>query len=378
MLGAAWAPPTRDPLRHRGPDAHGEYRNGNLWFGHRRLSIIDLSELALQPMLSTSGRYVICYNGEVYNYRELAAELSLDGLRSRSDTEVVLRAFESLGVESFAKLNGMFAFAMYDTQARKLWLVRDRLGIKPLYFRVDSEGLAFASEIKAIRAASDGPLTCDLSALHEFLYYGNSLGGRTLLCGIRQLLPGHYLELDLHSFTWGVHQYWSLRQQAGRERQVQSSTGEMIAETRRLLEQSVRRQLVGDVPVGVFLSGGIDSTAITAFASKHYPGRLATYSAGFDDQSGPDERPKARRVAQLYGTNHHELSVGGSAVADVVEKMVYHHDLPFSDAANVPLYLMASQISSQTKVVMQGDGGDELFGGYRRYVTLRLYRLLHV
>ncbi len=280
MLGAAWAPPTRDPLRHRGPDAHGEYRNGNLWFGHRRLSIIDLSELALQPMLSTSGRYVICYNGEVYNYRELAAELSLDGLRSRSDTEVVLRAFESLGVESFAKLNGMFAFAMYDTQARKLWLVRDRLGIKPLYFRVDSEGLAFASEIKAIRAASDGPLTCDLSALHEFLYYGNSLGGRTLLCGIRQLLPGHYLELDLHSFTWGVHQYWSLRQQAGRERQVQSSTGEMIAETRRLLEQSVRRQLVGDVPVGVFLSGGIDSTAITAFASKHYPGRTRRATQG--------------------------------------------------------------------------------------------------
>jgi len=152
---------------------------------------------------------------------------------------------------------------------------------------------------------------------------------------------------------------------------VLSSVEEIIVETRRLLEEAVRRQLVSDVPVGVFLSGGVDSSAITAFASKHYSGRLATYSAGFDDLDGVDERPKARKIAAHFGTEHHELQIHGAGVADLVEKMVHHHDMPFSDAANIPLYLMASQISGMTKVVLQGDGGDEVFGGYRRYVTLR-------
>jgi len=374
---AASAAGARQSIRHRGPDASGEYCDAHLWFGHQRLSILDLSELALQPMVSGSGRYVICYNGEVYNYRELARDLSLCDLRSHSDTEVVLRAFEVLGVGSFRRLNGMFAFAVYDKDARKLWLVRDRLGIKPLYYRLDEQTLTFASEIKAIRVLTDHAPACDLSALHEFLYYGNTLGGRTLYRGIQQLRPGHYLELDLRTFACTVEAYWSLKYQARLEAQIRSPTAATIAETRRLLEEAVRRQLVSDVPVGVFLSGGVDSTAITAFASRHYPGRLATYAAGFGDPHGVDERPKARRVALHYGTEHHELFIAGGGVPDLVEKMVHHHDMPFSDAANIPLYLMAAQISKQTKVVLQGDGGDELFGGYRRYVTLRYYRLLH-
>jgi len=341
------------------------------------LSIIDLSDLARQPMRSASGRYVICYNGEVYNFRELARDLALDNLRSTSDTEVVLRAFEALGTASFARLNGMFAYAIYDAEAQKLWLVRDRLGIKPLYYRIDAERLTFGSEIKALRALDHRETQCDLSSLHEFLYYGNTLGGRTLYEGIQQLLPGHYLELDLRAFTHSVQPYWSLRQQADLRHMIHAPAGELIAETRRLLEAAVRRQLVSDVPVGVFLSGGVDSTAITAFASRHYQGRLATYSAGFDDRNGVDERPKARRIAAHYGTDHHELFIAGGSVAELVEKMVHHHDMPFSDAANIPLYLMAQQVSRQTKVVLQGDGGDELFGGYRRYATLKYYPLLH-
>jgi len=327
--------------------------------------------------MSGSGRYVICYNGEVYNYRELARELSLCDLRSHSDTEVVLRAFEAIGVDSFRRLNGMFAFALYDKEAQKLWLVRDRLGIKPLYYHLDHQRLAFASEIKAIRALTDQAGVCDLSSLHEFLYYGNTLGGRTLYRGIQQLQPGHYLELDLRTFTWTIRPYWSLKDQARRENQIASSTAATIAETQRLLDEAVRRQLVSDVPVGVFLSGGVDSTAVTALASKHYQGRLATYAAGFDDRGAVDERPKARRVALHYGTDHHELFIAGGGVPDLVEKMVHHHDMPFADAANIPLYLMAAQISQQTKVVLQGDGGDELFGGYRRYVTLKYYPVLH-
>ncbi len=364
-------------LHHRGPDAHGEFSDQSLWLGHVRLSILDLSCAGNQPMVSADGRFVIIYNGEVYNFRELAVELSLGNLRSHSDTEVILRAFEKLGLASLVKLNGMFAFALYDKQLQKLWLVRDRLGIKPLYYRLDDQCLMFASEIKGILTLSKDPPACNIDSFHEWLYYGNSLGGRTLYQGIKQLLPGHYLELDLKSFQCVIHEYWSLNEQAGRSDTVCHNTRDMISETRRLLEEAVRRQLVSDVPVGLFLSGGVDSSAIAAFASRHYKGRLATYSAGFDFAQDGGELPKAKRVAALYGTEHHEIHIAGVDVGYLVEKMVDHHDMPFWDAANIPLSLMASQISAQIKVVLQGDGGDELFGGYRRYSTLSHYGWMH-
>lgn len=364
-----------DLIRHRGPDASGTYADGTVWFGHVRLSILDLSEAGNQPM-SAGDDLVITYNGEVYNFRDLAAELSLSGLRSGSDTEVILRAFEKLGLSSLKKLNGIFAFAIYDRRAQKVWLVRDRLGVKPLYFSIDEDGLCFGSEIKSIvELRGKGP-ECDLSSLHEWLYYGNALGGRTLYKGIRQLKPGHYLELDLRSFTHTVREYWSLQQHVNGGPPVEASSEEIIATTRSLLETAVRRQLVSDVPVGIFLSGGVDSSAITALASRYYEGKLATYSAGFDDMDGTDERLKARRVAEHFGTEHHELYIEGARIADLVEKMVHHHDMPFCDSANIPLYLMAAEISAKTKVVLQGDGGDEVFGGYRRYVTLRYRHLM--
>ena len=356
-------------IAHRGPDARGEFRDGPLWLGHVRLSILDLSAAGNQPMATPDGRVVLSYNGEVYNYRDIAAELSLAGLQSTADTAVVMAAFARLGSASFRKLNGIFAFGIYDRERRKLWLVRDRLGVKPLYYQLDDRGLAFSSEMKGVLALTGDAPVCNVAALHEWLYYGNALGGRTLYTGIAQLPPGHFLELDLDTFEPRVAPYWQLREQAA-EPAIEGSTEALVAETRRLLEAAVRRQLMADVPVAVFLSGGVDSSAITAFASKHYPGKLATYAAGFDDLQGVDERPKARRVAAHFGTDHHELQIGGAVLPDLVEKMVRHHDLPFADPANIPLYLMASTISSTTKVVLQGDGGDELFGGYRRYVTL--------
>lgn len=363
-------------INHRGPDAYGAYSDGNVWLGHVRLSIIDLSGAANQPMVTEDNRFVVIYNGEIYNFRELAYSLSLEALRTHSDTEVVLQSFAKLGVDIFSQLNGMFAFAIYDKQTKKIWLVRDRLGIKPLYYRIDSRGLAFGSEIKAITALSEEVLTCEISSLHEWLFYGNTLGEYTLYHGVRKLLPGHYLELDLATFTHKIVEYWSPSKQA-RLPQIKESQKDLAKGVRHLLEQAVKRQLVSDVPVGIFLSGGIDSSAITAFASKHYGGRIATYSAGFDFDKGVNELSKARRVADFYGTEHHEIHISGFEVADVVEKMVHHYDMPFSDAANIALYLMAIQISGQTKVVLQGDGGDELFGGYRRYVTLNNYHLLH-
>jgi asparagine synthase (glutamine-hydrolysing) len=367
-----------EALRHRGPDAQGQYQEGPVWLGHTRLSILDLSAAGSQPMRSDDGRYAISYNGEVYNFRQLAKEVGADDLRSRSDTEVVLRLFARHGVASLARLNGMFAFALHDKLARKLWLVRDRLGIKPLYYHMGRDGLAFASEIKGVIALTGETPACAIASLHEWLYYGNALGGRTLYEGIQQLLPGHYLELDLETRQYSVHEYWSLRKQAEDAAGAHIDAQAAVTETRRLLELAVQRQLISDVPVGVFLSGGVDSSAITAFAARHYEGRLATYSVGFDFATDGGELPKAKRVAEHYGTDHHEFHIAGAHVGELVEKMVQHHDLPFGDAANIPLYLMAREISRHTKVVLQGDGGDEVFGGYHRYALAPRYRLLHV
>ena len=363
-----------DSIRHRGPDAQGQFADGEVWLGHVRLSILDLSDAASQPMATPDGRYVICYNGEVYNFAELARQLDLNNLRSHSDTEVVLRAFAKLGVDSIKLLNGMFAFAVYDKQAKKVWLVRDRLGIKPLYYRFDKNGLSFASEINAL----DGQeLQCDLSVVHEWLYYGTTLGERTLYQGIHKLLPGHYLELDLATFSSKIECYWSPTHYSGCDKYT-GSVDERIQQTRNLMERAVKCQLVSDVPVGVFLSGGVDSSAITAFASRHYAGKLATYSVGFDFDKGINELPKAKKIAQLYGTDHHEIHISGFEIADVVEKMVAHHGMPFSDAANIPLYLLSSRINDTTKVVLQGDGGDEMFGGYSRHSTLSFYKTARV
>ncbi|HVC02266.1 MAG TPA: asparagine synthase (glutamine-hydrolyzing) [Steroidobacteraceae bacterium] len=363
-------------LRHRGPDGSGIFQDRNVWLGHSRLSILDLSDAGAQPMRTADDRFVITYNGETYNFREIAAEGRLGDLVSRSDTEVIVRSFAARGVSVLPSLNGMFAFAIYDKVDRKILLARDRAGIKPLYYRIDSRGLAFASEMKGIAALSDEDPTCNLAALHEWLYYGNALGGRTLHAGIHQLLPGHYLQFDVDTFDHRIEPYHGFRGSSAGVVRGAGGVEEAASRVRELLEAAVRRQLVSDVPVGIFLSGGVDSSAITAFASRHYRGRLATFSAGFDFAGDVSELPGAKRVAGLFGTDHHEVRIAGADVGAIVEKMVYHHDAPFADAANIPLYLMAESIRSDIKVVLQGDGGDEVFGGYRRYATLRYYRFL--
>jgi asparagine synthase (glutamine-hydrolysing) len=364
-------------LLHRGPDSQGQWNGGRVLLGHARLSIIDLSALGGQPMHSEDGRYCLSYNGEIYNFRELIAEEGLEGLRSGSDTEVVLRLFAARRESSLRRLNGMFAFAVHDRHANRLWLVRDRLGIKPLFYSLDSSGLAFASEIKAIHALrGTGPI-CNIESLHEWLYFGNPLAGRTLHEGIAQVPPGHFLELDLETFQHQVRPYWSVPEAARTPPAVPLVHSALVEETRRLLDQAVRRQLVSDVPVGLFLSGGVDSSALAAFATRHYGGKLATFSAGFDFMSGEGELPKARSVARHFGTDHHEIHVSGLRVADTVEQLVRHHDMPFADSANIPLALMAHQLGGRIKVVLQGDGGDELFGGYSRYFSLARYSLLH-
>ncbi|MDX1538545.1 asparagine synthase (glutamine-hydrolyzing) [Arsukibacterium sp.] len=363
-----------DVLKHRGPDDNGIFSTDGIYLSHVRLSILDLSSSGHQPMHSKSDRYVITYNGEVYNFRDLAERYNIT-TRSSSDTEVILELFEKIGVEMFSMLNGMFAFCIVDKQLKKAWLVRDRLGIKPLYLKKSDKSVFFSSEIKSIIAMTgETHITVHKKVLNEWCHYGNSLGTNTLYSDVVQLLPGEYLEIDLIAETIKSGRYWSVASQVNHSKCSPLSMDAMINKTKILLEQGVSRQLVSDVPVGVFLSGGIDSSAITAFASKNYSGKLTTYSVAFDFQKERSELERAKSVATSFNTEHNEVFISGTDVAEIVEKMVYHNDGPFSDAANIPLYLLSDNIKNSTKVVLQGDGGDELFGGYQRYNTLSRFK----
>lgn len=358
-------------LWHRGPDDSGVFTAGPAALGHNRLSILDLSAAGHQPMQTADSRLTIVYNGETYNCDEIRRQLAAGGTRFRghSDTEVVLQAFARWGVASFAMLNGMFALALWDARSQTLHLARDRFGIKPLYYSVVGSGLVFGSEIKAILASGRVGATIDWAALHEYLYYGSALGTHTLFAGVRKLLPGHHLTFDRTGLTTAA--YWAV----DRVTPVADGVDTATRTVRELLSDAVRRHLMSDVPVGVFLSGGIDSSAITALASRAYEGRLKTFSVGFDFERGRDERPQAAAVARQFGTEHEELYVAGADMPAVIERLVRCHDEPFADAANIPLYLLCERLRGAIKVVLQGDGGDEMFAGYRRYGLVAFERL---
>lgn len=354
---------------HRGPDSQGTFVDPTYpcALGHDRLSILDLSAAGHQPMSNDQNRQIISYNGEVYNFADLRNELSHNRkFVSHTDTEVILAAYERWSTGAFSRLNGMFAFAILDRQARKIILARDRLGIKPLFYTEVSGKLIFSSEIKAILASGMLPVAPNLSSLGEFLYFGNTLGSRTLFSNIRQLPPGHWIELNLDTGELGVPTaYWSVNDLPKWQGSVDEA--DIVEATRGLLDKAVQRQLHSDVPVGAFLSGGVDSSAIVALASRHYTGKLRTYTVGFDYAGARNELPQAARVAHQFGTDHHELNVGGSSVEGAIQKLAQAHDQPFADPANIPLYQLCEALGGATKVVLQGDGGDELFGGYRRY-----------
>lgn len=359
-----------ETLRHRGPTSGGTWSSDVAALGHRRLSIIDLSKAGDQPMRSADGRYVIIYNGEMYNFLELRAELEGEGVvfRGHSDTEVVLNAYARWGTTVLPRLNGIFALAIWDTHKSELLLARDRFGVKPLYIHFLSNGIVFGSEIKAILASGKVSPCVHPEALHEFAWFGVSLGSNTLFEGVNRLEPGHWLRLSKGQCV--TEAYWRVEDLL----RVEDDEATAVQKTRALVEAAVKRQLVSDVPVGIFLSGGIDSSAVTAFAARHYKGTLRTYSVGFDFERGVNELPRARRVATHFGTDHHELHLQGGNVATVIEDLVRHHDEPFSDAANIPLYLLCRELKGEPRVVLQGDGGDEIFGGYRRYALLSQFK----
>jgi asparagine synthase (glutamine-hydrolysing) len=360
-----------DTLVARGPDAGGVLLEAPVAFGHRRLSIVELSEAGAQPMRLGSDGPILTYNGEVYNFRELRRSLEDIGhtnWRGHSDTEVILHVYYQWGLEGLKRLEGIFALALWDPAEQRLVLMRDRLGVKPLYYGDCSLGLAFGSEIKAVLAAGGVDTTLDDQALSEYLWYGNTHGDRTFYCGVRALEPGHWLIVERGQRRlqpWWRVEEWLNDPLAAR------NLPEAAEQVRFALDQAVARQLVADVPLGIFLSGGLDSSAIAASAIQQRSQPLGSYAAGFDFDQGINELPKAARVAKHLGLNHHVISVSGSALESVLCTLAKAHDEPFGDAANIPLYLMCQQLQGQIKVVLQGDGGDELFAGYRRYAMLR-------
>jgi len=354
-------------LKHRGPDDSGVEILGPVALGQTRLSIIDLSVAGHQPMQSDDASVTLVFNGEIYNYLELRRILEDEGMFffGHSDTEVVLKSYLNWGCDAFRKFNGMFALAIWDARSEQLHLARDRFGIKPLYYYILPKGIVFGSETKALLAAKQLTPKLNYAGLHEYLYYGNALGSNTLFSGVTKLLPGHHLSISRRGAAL-LEPFW----QAEMVKQVDDDLDRATDTVRVLLERAVERQLVSDVPVGVFLSGGIDSSCITAFAGKHYHGKLQTFSVGFDFERGVNELAKAKQVATRFGTEHHELHISGYNLPAVIERLVSAHDEPFGDAADIPLYLLCEQLAGSPKVILQGDGGDEIFAGYRRYALL--------
>ena len=358
-----------ETLQHRGPDNQQVWVDDNLVLCHARLSILDVSAAGNQPMILDKGSLAIVFNGEIYNFLELRNELRTKGytFTTGTDTEVIIYGYKEWGEKLFPRLNGIFAMALLDKKNNQLIIVRDRFGVKPLYIYKDKDILLFASEIKAILVSGRIEPRINWQSFNEFLYYGNPTGHQTLFKGIDKLKPGHFLKVHTISHEIVEKPFWTVSE-ISLQKDVKED--DAITAIRQKLESAVKRQLISDVPVGVFLSGGIDSSSVTAFASKHYKGRISTFSAGFDFDMGINELPKARRVADHFKTDHHELFIKGGNILDTIHDLVYHHDEPFSDAANIPLYLLTKQLNGTPKVILQGDGGDELFAGYRRYNIL--------
>ncbi|HEY2090287.1 MAG TPA: asparagine synthase (glutamine-hydrolyzing) [Thermoanaerobaculia bacterium] len=355
-------------IRHRGPDDDGEFvdETNGLAFGFRRLKIIDLTAAGAQPMTSSSGRYVIEFNGEVYNHRELLAELGDMPMRGHSDTEVMLACFERWGVRrAVERFIGMFAFALWDRQERALFLVRDRAGVKPLYYAEGEDFFAFASELKAIAALPDFDRRLDEDAVAEYVQLGWVPGPMTIYASARKLPPGTILRVT--SSRTELETYWNAREIAERVfGTFQGSENDALDAAHELLRDSVRLRMIADVPLGVFLSSGIDSTLVTALMQQQASQPVRTFTIGFED-SGADEAPLARATAAHLGTEHTEAYVTAQEALDAVALMPSMFDEPFGDSSAIPTYLVSRMARPSVTVALSGDGGDELFGGYHRY-----------
>jgi asparagine synthase (glutamine-hydrolysing) len=356
-------------LSHRGPDAEGFYFDGICGLGHRRLSIIDLSERSNQPMHSANDRYVIAYNGEVYNYQEIGAglkettnNLSLK-LKTSSDTEVILEAFSQLGIDSIQQLNGMFAIAIYDKVLNELYLIRDRLGIKPIMYYWDGSNLAFASELKSLVQLNNINKEINPQSIADFLHLGFIPAPNSIFKNIYKLHPGSYLKVDKNGIT--TTRYWNVRQKLTKN--IITDKEEALVKLSDLLMSSVQYQLKSDVPFGVFLSGGIDSSLVTAQAVGLSGVKVNTFSIGFEENSH-NESQYAKAIANYLGTNHHEFIVSYKDAISLFDNIFETYDEPNADSSFIPTMLVSKLARKYVTVTLSGEGGDELFFGYGSYL----------
>jgi asparagine synthase (glutamine-hydrolysing) len=376
-------------LSHRGPDDSGTWvdADAGIALGHRRLSVLDLSPAGHQPMLSASGRYVIIFNGEIYNHADMRGEMeplqSTPQWRGHSDTEILLAAFEQWGIDaSLKKTIGMFAFALWDREERRLTLARDRLGEKPLYYGWQGDVLLFGSELKALRAHPVFRNSIDRGVLAEYFRHGYIAAPQSIYQGIFKLLPGSYVQFSGPG-QCGVaprpRAYWSLREaaEAGLAEPFTGGEQDAVEQLDDELRRAVSQQCVADVPLGAFLSGGIDSSTIVALMQAEASRPVKTFTIGFHE-SEYNEADQARLVAQRLGTEHTELFVSPREAMDVIPRLASIYDEPFGDSSAIPTFLVSQLARRHVTVALSGDGGDELFGGYSRYLrTSDIWSVLH-
>ena len=348
---------------YRGPDDSGVFCENNLGLGHRRLSIIDTSSRSKQPMESNNGDLVITYNGEVFNYVELKQSLEQEGVKFRtgSDTEVIIEMYRKFGEACVEKMIGMFAFAVWDRRQQKLFLARDRMGIKPLYYTINDQGIVFASEIKAILTVLTHKPGVNMQMFDAYMSVGYTPTENTLFQGIFKLKPGHSMTIANGQVT--TKQYWDLKF----DRQQDLGEAYYIEKTRELLEDAVRLRLRSDVPLGVFLSGGLDSSAVVSIMHKQGIENIKTFSVAWDSGSLYNETPYARQISKLFNTEHHEYIISPDDFLDFIPTYIWHMEEPVTEAAAISLYYCAKVAKQHVTVVLSGEGSDEVFGGYPIY-----------
>ena len=356
-----------ESIAHRGPDAEGSFTHENIGFYHKRLSIIDI-ENGKQPM--TSGHSTIVFNGEIYNYIELKEMLFSQGVRfdTDSDTEVILKMYEAYGESCVNLLNGMFAFIIYDAFHSKLFIARDHFGIKPLYYCHTGSQILFASEIKALLAHPDVKAEADMESMNEYLTFQFVMGQPTMFKDILKVLPGHYMHIDLNDMRMEQIKYWEPDFHVDKYH----SETYFVEEVRNLLEDSIKIQMRSDVPLGAYLSGGMDSSIVTMLASKFYPGQLKTFTGSFNEGRDYDETDYAKAVATVAKAQYNEIIPTEDDFISLLPKIIYHLDEPVAGPGVFPQYMVSRLARENVTVVLGGQGGDEIFGGYARYMVAYL------
>lgn len=367
VIESDWIHKGLKSMYNRGPDDSGVYYNEtkNVCFGHRRLSIIDLSNNASQPMIDKQSENVITFNGEIYNYIELKKELTSKGhiFLSNSDTEVILKAFSEWGTDCFKFLNGMFSIAIFDHRQNQVILARDRAGEKPLYYSINNKSLRFSSELKGLFEDKTVKRNINLESFDKYLAWGYVPGNDSIIKHVHKLSSGHFLKFDLSSGRSKISKYWSLPEF---DFNSTLSFNDIVDKCESILEDSVSRQLTSsDVPVGVLLSGGVDSSIITAFASRKQK-NVNTFTITFPGYKKYDESSHSRLISNYFDTNHHEIEASKVDV-DILKKLSHQFDEPIIDSSMIPTYMVSNEIKKYCKVAIGGDGGDELFGGYSTY-----------